>query len=476
MHHRTLTLGILALAAVLAAFIGLQQPARALDLKAKEYELKNGLKLVVIPDHRAPVVTHMVWYRVGAADEPAGKSGLTHFLEHLMFKGTGKVPPGEFSKIVKRHGGQDNAFTTADNTAYFQRIAKENLGLVMSLEADRMQNLKLTAKDVDTEREVIKEERRMRTENNPRALFAERLNAALYLAHPYRRPIVGWMDDVRRLRLSDAMAFYRQYYTPANAIVVVAGDVEPEEVLKLAEKHYGSLINTAPRAERVRTREPRPLDARRIIMRDARVKAPIIQRMYVAPAYPRAKNGEAHALEVFAQAFGDGATSLLYRKLVVEERIATWAGAWYDGNNRDYGTIGIYATPAPGVSMEKLEARIDALISEVLKNGLPEKDVKRAANALVAEATYALDSQFYLARIVGDALTTGGSLEDIREWETRILEVTPEQAISAARAVMRPENSVTGLLLKAEAPAAATGGPREKDSAAAKTRAMEKAE
>jgi len=206
------------------------------------------------------------------------------------------------------------------------------------------------------------------------------------------------------------------------------------------------------------------------------VKAPIIQRMYVAPAYPRAKNGEAHALEVFAQAFGDGATSLLYRKLVVEERIATWAGAWYDGNNRDYGTIGIYATPAPGVSMEKLEARIDALISEVLKNGLPEKDVKRAANALVAEATYALDSQFYLARIVGDALTTGGSLEDIREWETRILKVTPEQAIAAARAVMRPENSVTGLLLKAEAPAAAAGGPRKRDSAAAKTRAMEKAE
>ena len=315
----------------------------------------------------------------------------------------------------------------------------------------------------------------MRTENNPRALFAERLNAALYLAHPYRRPIVGWMDDVRRLRLSDAMAFYRQYYTPANAIVVVAGDVEPEEVLKLAEKHYGSLINTAPRAERVRTREPRPLDARRIIMRDARVKAPIIQRMYVAPAYPRAKNGEAHALEVFAQAFGEGPTSLLYRKLVVEERIATWAGAWYDGNNRDYGTIGIYATPAPGVSMEKLEARIDALMAEVLEKGLPEKDVKRAANALVAEATYALDSQFYLARIVGDALTTGGSLEDIREWEARILKVTPKRAVTAARAVMRPENSVTGLLLKADAPASA-GGPRKKGSAAAKIRAMEKAE
>ncbi len=476
MHHRTLTLGILALAAALAAFLGLQEPARALDLKAKEYELKNGLKLVVIPDHRAPVVTHMVWYRVGAADEPAGKSGLTHFLEHLMFKGTGKVPPGEFSKIVKRHGGEDNAFTTADNTAYFQRIAKENLGLVMGLEADRMQNLKLTAKDVETEREVIKEERRMRTENNPRALFAERLNAALYLAHPYRRPIVGWMDDVRRLRLSDAMAFYRQYYTPANAIVVVAGDVEPEEVLKLAEKHYGSLINTAPKARRVRTREPRPLAARRIVMRDARVKAPIIQRMYVAPAYPRAKNGEAHALEVFAQAFGEGATSLLYRKLVVEERIATWAGAWYDGNNRDYGTIGIYATPAPGVSMEKLEARIDALIAEVLKKGLPEEKVKRAANALVAEATYALDSQFQLARIVGDALTTGGTLEDIREWESRILKVTPEQAVAAARAVMRPENSVTGLLLKAESPAAPAGGPQAKAPAAAKTRAMEKAE
>ncbi len=475
MRHRILISGLLALAAALTVLLGPRDPARALDLKAKEYELRNGLKLVVIPDHRAPVVTHMVWYRVGAADEPAGKSGLTHFLEHLMFKGTDKVPAGEFTRIVKRHGGQDNAFTTADNTAYFQRIAKENLGLVMRLEADRMQNLKLTSKDVETEREVIKEERRMRTENNPRALFAERLNAALFVAHPYRRPIVGWMDDVRRLRLSDAMAFYRKYYTPANAIVVVAGDVEPGEVLKLAEKHYGSLINTAPKAERVRTREPRPLAARRVVMRDARVKAPIIQRMYVAPAYPRAKKGEAHALEVFAQAFGEGATSLLYRRLVVGERIATWAGAWYDGNNRDYGTIGIYATPAPGVSMERLEARLDALIGEVLEKGLPEKDVKRAANALVAEATYALDSQFYLARMVGDALTTGSSLADIREWEARILKVTPERAVAAARAVMRPENSVTGLLLKAE-PSANAADARAKGPAAAGKPAREKAE
>ena len=436
--------------------VSLPPAARALDLKAKEYTLENGMRVVVIPDHRAPVVTHMVWYSVGAADEPEnGKSGLAHFLEHLMFKGTKKIKPGEFSRIIKRHGGEDNAFTTRDYTAYFQRIAKQYLPLVMEMEADRMQNLQLSEKDVATEREVIKEERRMRTGNSPRALFAEQMEAALYVAHPYRRPVIGWMDDVSRLRLADAMGFYRRFYTPANAILVVAGDVEPDAVRKLAEKYYGKLINTAPKARHIHTREPKPLAARRIVMRDARIRAPIIHRLYLAPSYGTARGADAYALEVFAQALGEGPTSVLYKTLVVKEKIATWAGAWYSGDYRDNGSFGVYASPAPGVSMRKLERRIDEILADVLKNGLPGEAIARARNSLTSDAVYSLDSQSSLARLVGEALSTGLALKDVREWESRILAVTPDQVRAAAARVIRPERSVTGLLLKAETPPAA---------------------
>ncbi len=430
------------------------RPAAALDIRAEEYVLKNGMRVVVIPDHRAPVVTHMVWYVVGSADEPyAGKSGLAHFLEHLMFKGTKKIPPGEFSRIVKRHGGEDNAFTSRDYTVYFQRIARERLPMVMEMEADRMQNLQLSEGDVNTERQVIMEERRMRTENDPRALFAEQLNAALFLAHPYRRPVIGWMDDVARLRLADAMDFYRRFYTPANAILVVAGDVSPPAVRALAEKYYGRLRNTAPRASRIRTKEPAPLAGRRVVMRDARIRAPLIQRQYLAPSYAGAKGADPYALEVFAQALGGGPTSVLYRTLVVKENLATWAGAWYDGDDRDYGVLGVYASPAPGVSMKKLEDRIDGILAAALKDGLPEKAIRRARESLTAEAVYALDSQTALARLVGSALATGLTLDHIRQWEKRIAAVSPAAARAAAARVIRPGYGVTGLLLRAKGPA-----------------------
>jgi len=437
-------------AALLALILLAPMPAAwALKLDVTRFELKNGMKVVVIPDHRAPVVTHMVWYSVGSADEPTrGKSGLAHYLEHLMFKGTKKIKPGAFSRIVKRHGGMDNAFTTRDYTAYFQRIAKQHLPMVMEMEADRMQNLQLSEKDVDTERQVIMEERRMRTDNSPRALFAEQMQAALYLAHPYRRPVIGWMNDVRRLRLADAMEFYRRFYTPANATLVVAGDVEPQEVRKLAEKYYGVLINTAPKAAHVRTREPEPLAARRIVMRDARIRAPMVERIYLAPSYRTAKGARAHALEVFAQALGDGATSVLYRKLVVKENLATWAGAWYSGDLRDNGEFGVYASPAPGVSLARLEKRMDEILGEVLNKGLPESAIARARNSLTAQATYERDSQNALARLFGQALASGYTVKDVLDWEDRIEKVTPEDIRDAARAVLRLPRSVTGWLMR----------------------------
>ncbi len=437
------------LATLFALMLLAAQPARALNVKVHTFTLDNGMQVVVIPDHRAPVVTHMVWYRVGAADEPAGKTGLTHYLEHLLFKGTKKIKPGEFSKIVKRHGGNDNAFTSRDYTAYFQRIAKEHLPLVMELEADRIANLQLSEKDVKTELEVIKEERRMRTENDPRALFSERLYAALFTAHPYRRPVVGWMADVEHLTLADVMAHYRRFYTPANAIVVVAGDVTPEEVKKLAEKYYAPLKNTAPKTIRWRTPEPPPLTERRLTMRDPRVRQPTFQRLYVAPAYRTAKGKEAHALDVLAEALGGGTTSVLYRKLVVQEQVAAFAGAFYSGNDRDYGTFGIYAVPAPGTSPEKLEARIDATLREVLANGINEKRLTRTKNAMIASAIYALDSQFALARIFGSALTADSTIDSVLQWDERIATVSGEDMLAAARKVLKPANSVSGWLLPA---------------------------
>ena len=423
-------------------------PGWALNVKPTQHTLKNGMRVIVIPDRRAPIVTHMVWYRVGSADEPAGKTGLAHYFEHLMFQGTKSLPPAEFSRIIERLGGQDNAFTSFDYTAYYQRIAARHLGRVMAMEAERMQNLQLSQKEVDTEREVIKEERRLRTDNNPRALFGERLRATLYLAHPYRRPVIGWMDDVERLKLKDAMAFYRRHYTPANAIVVIVGDVDPAEAIRLAEEHYGKLKNTAEVEERVRTAEPPLLTARRVVMRDQRIRTPAFQRMWVAPSYRTAKNGAAHAWEVFAQGFGGGATSLIYRTLVVKEKIATNAGAWYSGDGRDYGEFGIYATPAPGVSPDKLEARIDRLLAEVKRQGLPQADIEHAINVLTAEAVYALDSQFGLARMFGSTLAADGTADDVLKWEERLRAVNAEH-IRRVLAALPLEKHVTGWLLPA---------------------------
>ncbi len=235
--------------------------ARAALPDVETFMLANGLQVVVIPDHRAPIVTHMVWYRVGSADEPQGKDGVAHFLEHLMFKGTKRYPPGAFSLLVRKNGGDENAFTAKDYTAYYQSIAKDRLDLVMDLEADRMQNLLLDDDNVTSEREVVLEERRSRTDNDPSSLMSEQLDASMYLAHPYHRPVIGWMADIKRLNRADAIEFYKAHYTPANAVVIVAGDVTLAEVKALAEKHYGGLKNTFAVTKRERIAKPPPLPA-----------------------------------------------------------------------------------------------------------------------------------------------------------------------------------------------------------------------
>ncbi len=412
--------------------------------KAETFKLDNGMEVVVLPDHRVPVVTHMMWYRIGSADEPESKSGIAHFLEHLMFKGTERIAPGEFSKSVARLGGQDNAATSTDYTNYWMRVAKEHLPRVMEMEADRMVNLQLTDEIVLPERDVILEERNQRIDNDPSSQLYEQMMAALYLSHPYGTPIIGWRHEVEGLTREDAVAFYKRYYAPDNAILVIAGDVTAEEVKPLAERYYGGLKPSGVTA-RVRPKEPPPLVARRMTLDDARVRQPQLTRFYLAPSYATDMKA-AHALDVAAQILGGGDTSRLVRALVEEQKLAASAYAYFDSSSYDTTTFSIGGTPREGVPLDELEAAMDKVLAEFLEKGPTAEEMARAKNVLKSDAIYARDSQATMARIYGIALTTGSSVEDVESWPERIEAVTADEVVAAMESVARPEASVTGWL------------------------------
>ena len=411
-------------------------------------KLDNGLEVVVVPDTRAPVVTHMVWYRVGGADEPHGKSGIAHFLEHLMFKGTEKVPPGEFSKIVARLGGQDNAFTSQDITSYFQRVAKEKLPQVMEMESDRMANLKLDEHEVLTERKVILEERRSRVDNDPGSILQEQIMAALYTAHPYHTPVIGWENEIRQLSRADALAFYKKYYAPNNAILVVTGDVKPEEVMALAKNTYGKIpANPEVGAPRVRPAEPEPMAERRVILRDGRVGKATFERYYLAPSATTAAPGEAEALQVLARIVGSSATSRLYNALVRDEKKASSTSAWYSGIALDMSRFGVYAVAAGETKLEDIEAAADRVIDEVIANGVTPEELERAKTGEIANLIYQSDSQQSLAHTYGWALATGRSIADVESRQEKLKAVTREQVQAAAAKYLDRKRSVTGYLI-----------------------------
>jgi zinc protease len=421
-------------------------PVRAGVYNPETFMLANGLQVVVVVNHRAPIVTHMVWYKVGAADEQPGKSGIAHFLEHLMFKGTKLLSPGEFSKEVARNGGRENAFTSSDYTGYFQDVAADRLELVMRMEADRMANLVITDAEVEPEREVILEERRSRTDNSPAAQLREHVNAALFLAHPYRIPVIGWEHEMRGLTTQDALAFYAKHYAPNNAILVVAGDVTADGVKALAEKYYGP-IPTKAIAPRVRVEEPPHLAPRRVSLESPRVGRAAWSRTYIAPSYRRGETRHAYALQVLAQILDGGATSRLYRALVVEAKIANSVSAYYDAGAYDYGTFGFSATPKPGGELAAVEAAIDAEIAKLLADGVTEDEVARAQRQLKAASVFARDSVRGAARALGGALATGRTVEDVESWPERVGAVTKAEVDAAARHVLRLTHSVTSLLL-----------------------------
>ena len=412
-----------------------------------EFKLAYGMQVVVIPDTRAPVVTHMVWYRTGAADEPRGVSGIAHFLEHLMFKSTEKIPSGQFSKIISKLGGNDNAFTGQDATAYHQRVAKDRLAQVMEMEADRMVNLRLEEKEVLTERDVILEERRSRVESSPTAILDEQMSATLYLSHPYGSPVIGWEHEMAKLSRDDAIAFYKRYYAPNDAILIVSGDVTPDEVKSLAEKTYGKIPRNPAVTPRMRVKEPDHRAARRVELKDARAGKPILQRYYLAPSYNTAKPGEAEALDLLFKVIGGGSTSRIYQKLVVEKKIASSAGGWYSGIGMDSGKMSVFGVPDDGTTLGQLEEGIDAVIADIKETGITATELERAKKLYLAEFIYESDNQATLARRYGWSLVVGRTVKDVEGWPDAIAKVTLEQVNQAARDHLEIKRSVTGTLV-----------------------------
>ncbi len=426
--------------------------------KPETFKLDNGMQVVVIPDHRAPVVTHQVWFRTGSTDDPRNAGGIAHFFEHLMFRGTPKVPDGQFDALITRKGGENNANTSYDRTCYYERVAKESLGLMMELDADRMQNLVINDKTVTSERQVILEERNQRTDNEPESLFFEQMNAALFVGHTYGIPVIGWRSEIENLTTEEARAFYDANYGPNNAILVVAGDVTADEVKTLATQHYGPMKpRTLP--PRVRVAEPPAIAARRVAMKDPRVGNPAFVRMYLAPSYTSQKDGEAYALSVMAFVMGGrGDNSRLGLAMIKGSKIATSVSAWHDGDGLDDRSVGFHAVPAEGHSLAEMETAIDAEIAKFIAEGPTPEELARAKTLMVANFTYAQDSQEGLANYYGEGLALGQSLDDLAAWPQRIEAVTADQVKAVAAKYLVPQRSVSGTLEPEAKPAAPVAG------------------
>jgi zinc protease len=414
------------------------------------FSLENGMDVVVIEDHRAPAVVHMVWYRTGAADEPAGVSGIAHYLEHLMFKGTDDMEPGAFSDVVRANGGRDNAFTSWDYTGYFQRVAADLLPDMMAMEADRMTDLVLTDAVALPERDVILEERAQRVDSDPGSILREQMRAALYLNHPYGVPIIGWRHEMEKLDTDVALDFYREHYAPNNAILIVAGDVKPDEVRALAEDHYGPIPANPAIVDRARPAEPPQVAARRVVLEDRRVAQPYVARSYLAPERDPGDQHTAAALTLLSDLLGAGTDSFLSERLQFGSRSAIYTGAWYGGMSLDATTFNVTVVPAEGVTLAEIEAELDAALAAFIETGVDGEKLVRLKRQYAADAIYDMDDVQRRAQRIGSALTSGLTLDDVAAWPDLIEAVTAEDIIAAARDVLRPEASVTGWLTAPE--------------------------
>ena len=414
------------------------------------FVLGNGLQVIVLPSRRAPIATQVLVYKVGSADEVAGQTGVAHFLEHMMFKGTATVGPGEFSRLISRGGGRDNAFTDFDITGYHQTVASDRLELAVRLESDRMANLRISEKELVPEKQVVLEERRMRVENSPAAQLDEAAREQLFGRHrPYGMPTSGYPADVRKLGVAELTAFYRKYYAPNNAVLIVAGDVTAAAVQKLADKYYGPVPRRPLEARR------RPLEGgtglpQRVQRADARVAEPRWSRDYLAPSYRLGETGLAHSLSVLAYLLGGGETSRLWQALVDQKKLALSASSGYRPAMLGLATFDVSVHPAAGRSVAEVEAAVAEQMQRVLDGDVTADEVERAQNQLLAGAIYSQDSLASGPRFYGAILGIGGTLEDINAWPSRIAAVTRDSVTVAARHVWRDNNFVTSLLTPAE--------------------------
>ncbi|WP_287380859.1 pitrilysin family protein, partial [Mesorhizobium sp.] len=380
------------------------------DGKVTNFLLDNGMEVVVIPDHRAPIVTHMVWYKIGSADEPPGKSGIAHFFEHLMFKATTNHAAGAFDRAVSAIGGSNNAFTSYDYTAFYETVVPQALEQMMDFEADRMRNLILNDNVIATERDVILEERRSRIDSIPQAVLGEEVDATLWQNQPYRIPVIGWMQEMEKLNRADAKAFYDKYYTPNNAVLVVAGDVDPEVVKALAEKTYGKIARGPDLPPRIRPVEPEQNTRRTVTLTDARVSVPNFSTQWVVPSYHTAKPGEAEALDLLAEILGGGSRSRLHQQLVVKQGIAAEAGAFFQGTMLDATNFTVYGAPRGDAKLADVQAAVEAEVARIAKDGVTSGELEKAKDRFVRSMIFARDKQDSMANIYGATLATGGSV------------------------------------------------------------------
>lgn len=443
-------------------FVLLPDTLSAQTFGAKEFTLENGLQVVVIPNHRAPVVTSMLWIKAGRSDEKPGLSGMAHYLEHLMFKGTPTLAPGEFSKTIKTLGGNDNAFTGQDYTAFYESVSIENLPKVMAMEADRLVNLAPPSDHFKSEKSVVLEERRQRTENDPRAIFSEQMNSALFTNHPYGTPVIGWMNEIEQYEWADVKKFYDTWYAPNNAILIVSGDITAEQLKPIAEKYYGGIAKKDV-PPRIRPAVPPANGDTVMILRDPGIHQAIFQKVYIAPSEHKNRD-DALALEVLAQIMNGGATTRLYKNIVVTKKKATDVEFSYNANALDYGTITIGALPAKGVDIEEIGDLLEAEIKAVIEKGVTDKEVKDAVQRLRDEAVYARDSVTGPAMIFGGAMATGSSVQDIENWADDIAKVTPAQVKDAAAKYLDAQKpwirpAITGYLLPEKNTAMTKGTP-----------------
>jgi zinc protease len=439
-------------------------PTAAQVFEPQSFTLKNGMQVVVIPNHRVPVISHMLWYKVGSADEVDGRTGLAHMVEHMMFKGTKSVGPEEFSRLVAANGGQDNAFTNQDYTAFYQNVAADKLELMMRLESDRMANLALRDSDFQNERQVVIEERRMRTENEPEALLIEQMRAALFLDGGYHHPVVGWHQDLDATKVTDVAEFHRRWYAPNNAVLVVSGDITAERLKPLAEKYYG-VIPARSVPQRLRRPQPQPVAERQLEIRSEDVHQPSWTRYYLAPSYHVGEVKDADPLQLLAEIIGGGSTSRLYKSLVVEQKLAASVSADYDPDSLGETIFAVAATPQPGVSIETLQAAMQKELKQIADDGVTATELARAQHKVRAAFAYAKDSYHTGAMMFGQVLTTGGSVADVEAAPARIAAVDKAAVDQAAKRLLRDERSVTGLLLPAQpGEATMTQDPEAKNS------------